>query len=256
MKAVILAGGLGSRLAEETMMKPKPMVEIGGMPILWHIMKIYSHYGINEFIICLGYKGNIIKDFFANYFLHTSDVTFDMSSNQMQVLNNKGEPWKVTLIETGQNTETAGRVKKIQDYILPDSEFCLTYGDGLADVDIEKLIDFHLKHKKLATLTAVSPPGRFGSLVTESDRIVNFTEKPRGDGAMINGGFFVLSSKIFDLISGDNESFENKVLVELTASQELMSFKHLGFWKAMDTLRDKITLEDLWNSGQAPWKIW
>jgi glucose-1-phosphate cytidylyltransferase len=179
-----------------------------------------------------------------------------MSSNQMQVLNNKGEQWKVTLIETGQNTETAGRVKKIQDYILPDSEFCLTYGDGLADVDIEKLIDFHLKHKKLATLTAVSPPGRFGSLVTESDRIVNFTEKPRGDGAMINGGFFVLSSKIFDLISGDNESFENKVLVELTASQELMSFKHLGFWKAMDTLRDKITLEDLWNSGQAPWKIW
>ena len=256
MKAVILAGGLGSRLAEETMMKPKPMVEIGGMPILWHIMKIYSHYGINEFIICLGYKGNIIKDFFANYFLHTSDVTFDMSSNQMQVLNNKGEPWKVTLIETGQNTETAGRVKKIQDYILPDSEFCLTYGDGLADVDIEKLIDFHLKHKKLATLTAVSPPGRFGSLVTESDRIVNFTEKPRGDGALINGGFFVLSSKIFDLISGDNESFENKVLVELTASQELMSFKHLGFWKAMDTLRDKITLEDLWSSGQAPWKIW
>ncbi len=256
MKAVILAGGLGSRLAEETMMKPKPMVEIGGMPILWHIMKIYSHYGINEFIICLGYKGNIIKDFFANYFLHTSDVTFDMSSNQMQVLNNKGEPWKVTLIETGQNTETAGRVKKIQDYILPDSKFCLTYGDGLADVDIEKLIDFHLKHKKLATLTAVSPPGRFGSLVTESDRIVNFTEKPRGDGALINGGFFVLSSKIFDLISGDNESFENKVLVELTASQELMSFKHLGFWKAMDTLRDKITLEDLWSSGQAPWKIW
>ena len=256
MKAVILAGGLGSRLAEETMMKPKPMVEIGGMPILWHIMKIYSHYGINEFIICLGYKGNIIKDFFANYFLHTSDVTFDMSSNQMQVLNNKGEPWKVTLIETGQNTETAGRVKKIQDYILPDSEFCLTYGDGLADVDIEKLIDFHLKHKKLATLTAVSPPGRFGSLVTESDRIVNFTEKPRGDGALINGGFFVLSSKIFDLISGDNQSFENKVLVELTASQELMSFKHLGFWKAMDTLRDKITLEDLWSSGQAPWKIW
>jgi glucose-1-phosphate cytidylyltransferase len=256
MKAVILAGGLGSRLAEETMMKPKPMVEIGGMPILWHIMKIYSHYGINEFIICLGYKGSIIKDFFANYFLHTSDVTFDMSSNKMQVLNNKGEPWKVTLIETGQNTETAGRVKKIQDYILPDSEFCLTYGDGLADVDIEKLIDFHLKHKKLATLTAVSPPGRFGSLVTESDRIVNFTEKPRGDGALINGGFFVLSSKIFDLISGDNESFENKVLVELTASQELMSFKHLGFWKAMDTLRDKITLEDLWNSGQAPWKIW
>ena len=256
MKAVILAGGLGSRLAEETMMKPKPMVEIGGMPILWHIMKIYSHYGINEFIICLGYKGNIIKDFFANYFLHTSDVTFDMSSNQMQVLNNKGEPWRVTLIETGQNTETAGRVKKIQDYILPDSEFCLTYGDGLADVDIEKLIDFHLKHKKLATLTAVSPPGRFGSLVTESDRIVNFTEKPRGDGALINGGFFVLSSKIFDLISGDNESFENKVLVELTASQELMSFKHLGFWKAMDTLRDKITLEDLWSSGQAPWKIW
>jgi len=256
MKAVILAGGLGSRLAEETMMKPKPMVEIGGMPILWHIMKIYSHYGINEFIICLGYKGSIIKDFFANYFLHTSDVTFDMSSNQMQVLNKKSEPWKVTLVETGQNTETAGRVKRIQDYILPDSEFCLTYGDGLADVDIEKLIDFHLKHKKLATLTAVSLPGRFGSLVTESDRIVTFTEKPRGDGALINGGFFVLSSKIFDLISGDNESFENKVLVELTSSQELMSFKHLGFWKAMDTLRDKITLEDLWNSRQAPWKIW
>lgn len=256
MKAVILAGGLGSRLAEETMMKPKPMVEIGGMPILWHIMKIYSHFGINEFVICLGYKGNTIKDFFSNYFLHTSDVTFDLSSNQMQVLNKKSEPWKITLVDTGQNTETAGRVKRIRDYVLPDSEFCLTYGDGLGDIDIRKLIDFHLKHKKLATLTAVSLPGRFGSLVTESDKIVNFTEKPRGDGALINGGFFVLSSKIFDQLNGDDESFENKVLVALTASEELMAFKHLGFWKAMDTLRDKITLDELWNSGNAPWKIW
>jgi glucose-1-phosphate cytidylyltransferase len=256
MKAVILAGGLGSRLAEETSIKPKPMVEIGDKPILWHIMKIYSHYGINEFVICLGYKGNSIKEFFANYFLYMSDVTFDMNSNQMEVHNKKSEPWKVTLVETGANTQTAGRIKKIKNYILPDSNFCLTYGDGLADVDINKLIGFHLEHKKIATLTAVSPPGRFGSVVMDSNKITSFTEKPLGDGALINGGFFVLSSKIFDFIDNDFESFEGETLLKLTKNHELMAYKHLGFWKAMDTLRDKLALEELWNTEQAPWKIW
>lgn len=256
MKAVILAGGLGTRISEESNLKPKPMIEIGDRPILWHIMKHYSFYGINDFIICLGYKGYIIKEYFANYFLHMSDVTINMTNNQMEVHNKRSEPWRVTLVDTGLNTSTGGRIKRVTKYIKNESSFCLTYGDGLSDLDIHKLISFHQSHGKLATITAVSPPGRYGALVLDKDRAVGFSEKPRGDGGLISGGFFVLSPKALDQIDDDNTSWENTSLNRLVDQDELMAFNHKGFWQPMDTLRDKIALEKLWNSGQAPWHVW
>lgn len=256
MKSIILAGGLGTRLSEETIVKPKPMVEIGGMPILWHIMKIYSHYGVNEFIICLGYKGYVIKEYFANYFLHMSDVTFDMQKNQMIVHNQHAEPWKVTLVDTGDESMTGGRLARVKEYIKNEEAFCFTYGDGVSDVDIRKLIEFHQKHGKLATLTAVTPPGRFGALDIQNGMIKNFKEKPKGDGALINGGFFVLSPKVIDLIDGDGCVWEQQPLEQLAHDGELMAFNHDGFWQPMDTLRDKVHLEELWQGGKAPWKSW
>ena len=256
MKAVILAGGLGTRLSEETSIKPKPMVEIGGKPILWHIMKIYSFYGINEFIICCGYKGYIIKEYFANYFLHQSDVTFDMSSNEMKIHKKRAEPWKVTLIDTGEQTMTGGRVKRIKDFISKDEDFCLTYGDGLANLDINKLLDFHKKHGKLATVTSVYPPGRFGAVEIKDSKVVSFREKPAGEGGFINGGFFVLKPKVLKYIEGDNIIWEKEPLNNLTKDGELMAFKHKEFWQPMDTLREKNYLEKLWNSDKAPWKLW
>jgi glucose-1-phosphate cytidylyltransferase len=256
MKVVILAGGLGTRLSEETSVKPKPMVEIGGKPILWHIMKIYSHYGYNEFIICLGYKGYFIKEFFANYFLHQSDVTFDLSSNKMEIHNNSSEPWKVTLIDTGDATMTGGRILRVKEYI-DDETFMLTYGDGVANVDITKLVDFHQTQKKLATLTAVQPAGRFGSLIIDATHTVKqFVEKPNGDGSWINGGFFVLEPAVFDCIEGDSVSFEKKPLERLAAKNQLMAYQHKGFWMPMDKLSDKVELEKLWQTGNAPWRIW
>jgi glucose-1-phosphate cytidylyltransferase len=255
MKAIILAGGLGTRLSEETVVKPKPMVEIGGKPILWHIMKIYSHYGIHEFIICLGYKGYMIKEYFANYFLHMSDVTFDMKSNSMEVHHKHAEPWKVTLVDTGDKTNTGGRLKRIQKYI-GDQPFCFTYGDGLSNVDIKKLIAFHAKEKALVTITAVQPPGRFGTLHIKSNRVLNFREKPQGDGAWINGGFFVVEPEVFDLIKNDSSSWELDVLYPIAKKIRLASFLHRGFWQAMDTLREKTQLETLWNSDSPPWKVW
>ena len=256
MKAVILAGGLGTRLSEETSIKPKPMVEIGGKPILWHIMKIYSFYGINEFVICCGYKGYIIKEYFANYFLHQSDVTFDMNSNEIQIHKKRAEPWKVTLIDTGENTMTGGRVKRIKDFIKKDEDFCLTYGDGLANLDIKKLLDFHKKHGKLATVTSVYPPGRFGAVETKDSQVISFREKPAGEGGFINGGFFVLNSRVLNYIEGDTTIWEKEPLNNLTKDGELMAFKHKEFWQPMDTLREKNLLEDLWASGGAPWKTW
>tara|TARA_B100001093_G_C26562639_1_gene899379 strand:- start:107 stop:880 length:774 start_codon:yes stop_codon:yes gene_type:complete len=257
MKAVILAGGLGTRISEETNLKPKPMIEIGGKPILWHIMKTYSSYGINDFIICCGYKGYQVKEYFANYFLHMADVTFDMQNNTTKVHKESAEPWKVTVIDTGEQTMTGGRLKRIQDYVEDDESFCMTYGDGLSDIDIAKLISFHKEHKKLATLSAVYSPARFGALDIDATNSINsFLEKPVGDGSMINGGFFVLSPKVLDLIKDDNEVWERKPLESLAKSGNLMAHKHKGFWQPMDTLRDKNYLEELWEKNEAPWKIW
>lgn len=259
MKAVILAGGYGTRISEETIAKPKPMVEIGGNPILWHIMKEYSYYGINEFIICLGYKGYMIKEYFANYFLHQSDVTFDMTNNQMKVHDNYCEPWKVTLVDTGEGTLTAGRLKRVQKYIGNET-FCFTYGDGVSDVNIKKLIEFHNENTKrnetLATLTAVNPPGRYGAVELIHNKVNNFKEKPQGEDSWINGGYFVLEPKVFDLIEGDQISWEAEPLEWLAKNNKLAAFKHSGFWLPMDTLRDKMRLEELWDSGKAPWKVW
>ncbi|HAU69003.1 MAG TPA: glucose-1-phosphate cytidylyltransferase [Gammaproteobacteria bacterium] len=256
MKAVLLAGGLGTRISEETNLKPKPMVEIGGKPILWHIMKMYSAHGINEFIICCGYKGYVIKEYFANYFLHMSDVTFDMKENQMQVHQRNAEPWRVTLVDTGDNTLTGGRLKRVGEYLSDEDEFCFTYGDGLSDVDISASIAFHRAQGKLATVTAVSPPGRYGALGRKGNLVSEFVEKPTGDGGMINGGFFVLSPKVLDLIEGDRTSWESEPLKDLAAKGELTAFVHNGFWQPMDTLREKNMLEELWISGEAPWRIW
>ena len=255
MKAVILAGGLGTRIAEETSIRPKPMIEIGGKPVLWHIMKLYSFHGINEFIICLGYKGYMIKEYFANYFLHMSDVTFDMSNNQMEVHQNSAEPWTVTLVDTGDDTMTGGRLKRVSGYI-GEQDFCFTYGDGLGNVDIGKLVEFHRSNGSLATVTAVQPPGRFGSLDVSHSKIVGFKEKPQGDGAWVNGGFFVLSPKVIDYIEGDRTVWERGPVERLAQERQLSAFNHLGFWQPMDTLRDKIHLEELWDSGMAPWKVW
>ena len=257
MKAVILAGGLGTRLSEETIVRPKPMIEIGGKPLLWHIMKIYSHYGINEFVICCGYKGYVIKEYFANYFLHMSDVTFDIKNNKMSVHNQHAEPWSVTLIDTGDQTMTGGRIKRIKQFVENDEFFCLTYGDGLGNINIKELLDFHTLHGKLATLTATYPPGRFGAIeIGLGNQIVSFKEKPKGDGGMINGGFFVLSPKVIDLIEDDSTVWEQGPLEKLAGNGEISAFPHHGFWQPMDTLRDKNQLEELWASGSAPWKTW
>jgi len=256
MKCVILAGGLGTRLSEETSLRPKPMVEIGGKPILWHIMKLYSYYGVNEFVVCLGYKGYVIKEYFANYFLHMSDVTFDMSNNQMTVHNQHAEAWKVTLVDTGDESLTGGRLARVKDYVKDEEAFCFTYGDGVSDVNISDLIAYHRQHGKLATLTAVTPPGRFGALDIQDGEIRSFKEKPKGDGALINGGFFVLSPKVIDLIDGDSCTWEQQPLENLARNHELMAFNHDGFWQPMDTLRDKQHLEELWSSNKAPWKLW
>jgi glucose-1-phosphate cytidylyltransferase len=255
MKAVLLAGGIGSRISEESHLKPKPMIEIGGKPILWHIMKMYSHHGVNDFIICCGYKGYVIKEYFANYFLHNSDVTFDIANNKMTVHQNDSENWKVTLVDTGEATMTGGRVKRIQKYIEEDT-FCLTYGDGVSDVNITELIRFHTKQNTLATVTATQAPGRFGALDIDGHKIKSFKEKPIGDGAWINGGFFVLSKKIFEFIRDDTTIWEREPLERLAASGNLSSYQHAGFWQPMDTLRDKTQLEELWQTGKAPWKTW
>ena len=256
MKAIILAGGLGTRISEETSTRPKPMVEIGGKPILWHIMKTYSAHDIHDFVICCGYKGYVIKEYFANYFLHMSDVTFDIANNQMQVHQQKAEPWKVTLIDTGEHTLTGGRLKRVGNYIKDEEAFCFTYGDGVSDVDIRASIEFHQRHGKLATVTAVLPPGRYGALERLGGKVTAFVEKPRGDGGVINGGFFVLSPKVLDFIDGDQSSWEGQPLTSLAQNGEMMAFEHQGFWQPMDTLRDKNLLEDLWASGEAPWKVW
>jgi len=255
MKAVILAGGYGTRLSEETHILPKPMVQIGGMPILWHIMKIYSFYGIHEFIICLGYKGYVIKEYFANYFLHMSDVTFNFKNNKMHVHDHKAEPWTVTLIDTGEGTKTGGRLKRIKNY-LDDEDLCFTYGDGVGDINIDALIRFHKQQNTLATVTAVQPPGRFGSLDMEQNKIVKFVEKPHGDKTWVSGGYFVLSPKILDYIEGDETVWEKGPLERLANEGQLTAYQHQGFWKPMDTLRDKILLEELWSKGKAPWKVW
>ncbi len=255
MKAVILAGGLGTRISEETYIKPKPMVEIGGFPILWHIMKIYSHYGVNDFIVCCGYKSFMIKQYFANYFLYTSDVTFDLESNKIEIHEKHAEPWKVTLVDTGEATGTGGRLKKIKNY-LEDDSFCFTYGDGVSDVNIKKLIDFHKKNKRLATVTAVQPPGRYGYMDIEGEKVTNFIEKPDGDGGWINGGFFILEPKILDYIKGSSINWEKEPMEKIAKDGELSVFKHSGFWQAMDTLREKNYLNSLWDSNSAPWKVW
>jgi glucose-1-phosphate cytidylyltransferase len=257
MKAVILAGGLGTRISEETESKPKPMIEIGGMPILWHILKLYSAHEVNDFVICCGYKGYVIKEYFANYFLHMSDVTFDMAHNKMEVHHRYAEPWKITLIDTGPETMTGGRLKRVAKYVKDDEAFCFTYGDGVSDVNIAELIKFHKSHGKKATLTAVYPPGRFGAIDIHQDHhITSFKEKPKGDGGMINGGFFVLSPKIIDLIKDDSTIWEREPLEKLALESEIMAYQHHGFWQPMDTLRDKNHLEELWSSGNAPWKSW
>lgn len=253
---MILAGGLGTRLSEETNSRPKPMVEIGGKPILWHLMKIYSCYGIHDFIICCGYKGYVIKEYFANYFLHTSDVTFDMRANTMQVHERRAEPWRVTLVDTGEHSMTGGRLKRVAEYVRDDEAFCFTYGDGLGDIDIAATIEFHRKHERWATLTATYPPGRFGSIDIQGGQVKSFREKPKGDGAMINGGFFVLSPKVLSLIEDDLTMWEQEPLMQLAQEGQLMAYEHLGFWQAMDTLRDKVLLEELWAAGSAPWKKW
>jgi len=256
MKAVILAGGLGTRLSEETSLRPKPMVEIGGKPILWHILKIYSHHGINDFVICCGYKGYVIKEYFANYFLHTSDVTLDMRSDSIEVHHKRTEPWKVTLVDTGDESMTGGRLLRVADFVINDDAFCFTYGDGVADIDIKASIDFHKQHGKAATMTATYPPGRFGAVHIENHQVKYFTEKPRGDGGLINGGFFVLSPSVLNYLDGDANVWEQQPLQQLAADGQLMAYEHHGFWQPMDTLRDKHYLEDLWTSGKAPWRKW
>lgn len=256
MKAVILAGGLGTRISEETSVRPKPMVEIGGKPILWHIMKTYSSHGINDFIICLGYKGYLIKEYFANYFLHMSDVTFDMAHNKMEVHQRNAEPWRVTLVDTGESTLTGGRIKRIAAHLDDGEDFCCTYGDGVGDVDITRLLKFHRDQGTLATLTATQPPGRFGALGLNGHQVTSFQEKPHGDGGWINGGFFVLSSKVLDYIEGDHTIWEREPMERLAAEGQMSAYLHHGFWQPMDTLRDKTHLEELWTSGKAPWKTW
>jgi glucose-1-phosphate cytidylyltransferase len=256
MKAVILAGGLGTRLSEETSTRPKPMVEIGGKPILWHIMKMYSAHGIYDFIICCGYKGYIIKEYFANYFLHMSDVTFNMRDNSCEVHDKRAEPWNVTLVDTGENSMTGGRLLRVASYISREEAFCFTYGDGVGDVDISATIEFHKKHGKAATLTSTYPPGRFGALDIQDGQVNSFTEKPKGDGGMINGGFFVLSPKVLDYLTDDSTVWEQEPLMRLAADGELMAYQHEGFWQPMDTLRDKHRLEELWSDGKAPWRVW
>jgi len=256
MKAVLLAGGLGTRLSEETSVRPKPMVEIGGRPILWHIMKLYSHHGINDFVVCCGYKGYVIKEYFANYFLHMSDVTFDISTNTMEVHERHAEPWRVTLVDTGEDTLTGGRLKRVEQYVRDEDVFCFTYGDGLSDVNIGASVAFHREHGRLATVTAVVPPGRYGAIERTGDQVTRFVEKPPGDGGHINGGFFVLSPAVIDYIDGDDVSWEGAPLAKLAADKQLLAFEHSGFWQPMDTLRDKTLLEELWSTGSAPWKCW
>ena len=256
MKAVILAGGLGTRISEETHLKPKPMIEIGGKPILWHIMKSYSAFGVNDFVICCGYKGYLIKEYFANYFLHMSDVTFDMCNHRMEVHEQKVEPWRVTLVDTGEHTMTGGRLKRVARYVADEEAFCFTYGDGVSDIDIAAELAFHTHHGKLASVAAVQPPGRYGALTLAGQRVDGFVEKPKGDGGRINGGFFILSPKVLDYISGDSTSWEQEPLERLAADGELMAFEHDGFWQPMDTLREKNYLEDLWRTGTAPWMRW
>ena len=256
MKAVILAGGLGTRISEETHLRPKPMIEVGGKPILWHIMKMYSAHGVHDFVICCGYKGYVIKEYFANYFLHMSDVTFCMASNQMEVHRKHAEPWRVTLVDTGDSTMTGGRLKRVAEYLQDEEAFCFTYGDGVSDLDIAQSIRFHRSHGKLATVTAVQPPGRYGALQMAGSAVTGFTEKPRGDGGLINGGFFVLSPLCLQRIANDSTSWEVDPLASLAADGELMAFEHAGFWQPMDTLREKNLLEELWLSGNAPWKVW
>ena len=256
MKAVILAGGLGTRLSEETSTRPKPMVEIGGKPILWHILKMYSHHGVNDFVICCGYKGYVIKEYFANYFLHMSDVTFDMRNNRLEVHHKRAEPWNVTLVDTGDDSMTGGRLRRVADYVRNEEAFCFTYGDGVGDIDIQATIDFHRRHGKAATLTATYPPGRFGALDIQARQVKSFKEKPKGDGAVINGGFFVLSPQVLNYLSSDADTWEQQPLQSLAEAGELMAYEHQGFWQPMDTLRDKQHLEELWSSGKAPWKTW
>lgn len=255
MKAVILAGGLGTRISEESVTRPKPMIEIGGKPILWHIMKIYSAHGVNDFVVCCGYKGYVIKEYFANYFLHMSDVTFDMQNNKMEVHHRHAEPWRVTLVDTGEATMTGGRLKRIAEHV-DGEDFCMTYGDGVSNVDISALLKFHREHGKQATVTATQPPGRYGALNLDGNTVKSFVEKPMGDGGWINGGFFVLNPKVLDLVDGDDTIWERKPLESLAAADQLEAFFHRGFWQPMDTLRDKIHLEELWQSGKAPWKVW
>ncbi|KAF1694515.1 glucose-1-phosphate cytidylyltransferase [Pseudoxanthomonas jiangsuensis] len=256
MKAVILAGGLGTRISEESHLRPKPMIEIGGKPIIWHIMKIYTHFGITDFVVCLGYKGYVIKEYFANYFLHMSDVTFDMAENRMHIHNRHAEPWRVTLVDTGDSTATGGRLKRARDY-LDDGTFCLTYGDGVANVDVAGLVEFHRRHGRLATVTAVQPPGRYGALDVDGDeRVRGFMEKPLGDGGWINGGFFVLEPGVFDYIQGDATPWEHEPMRRLAREGQLMSFLHRGFWQPMDTLRDRSLLEERWTTGKAEWRLW
>jgi glucose-1-phosphate cytidylyltransferase len=254
--AVILAGGLGTRISEETHLKPKPMIEIGGKPIIWHIMKLYSAHGVNDFVICCGYKGYVIKEYFQNYFLHMSDVTFDMTKNEMKVHQQKAETWRVTLVDTGDDTMTGGRLKRVTRYVEKESEFCFTYGDGVSNIDIGAQIAFHKRHGKLATVTAVQPPGRYGALSMDGESVRGFIEKPQGDGGWINGGFFILSPRCIDLIADDTSTWEGGPLDQLAARGELMAYEHIGFWQPMDTLRDKNHLESLWQSNQAPWKTW
>jgi glucose-1-phosphate cytidylyltransferase len=256
MKAVILAGGRGTRISEETHLRPKPMIEIGGRPLLWHIMKIYSAHGVDDFVICCGYRGYLIKEYFANYVLHMSDVTFDMTHNSMEVHEQNAEPWRVTLVDTGDDTMTGGRLKRVSDYVHDEDAFCFTYGDGLTDLDIAATIAFHRDHGKLATITAVQPPGRYGALQLTGDQVRGFMEKPSGDGGLINGGFFVLSPKVLQRIRGDDTAWEAEPLTGLAADGELMAFAHGGFWQPMDTLREKLILDNLWESGRAPWKVW
>ena len=256
MKAVILAGGLGTRIAEETAIRPKPMIEIGGKPVLWHILKTYSHHGINDFVICCGYKGYVIKEYFANYFLHMSDVTFDMTSNSMKVHQRHAEPWRVTLVDTGENTMTGGRLKRVAEFVKDEEAFCFTYGDGVSDVNVTELIAFHKAQNVSATLTATTPPGRFGALDLSGSKVNSFIEKPKGDGAMINGGYFVLSPKVIEYISDDSTTWEHEPLERLAQEGKLAAYHHHGFWQPMDTLRDKVYLEQLWQTGKAPWRVW
>ncbi|MEY8250784.1 MAG: glucose-1-phosphate cytidylyltransferase [Colwellia sp.] len=256
MKAVILAGGLGTRISEESHLRPKPMIEIGGKPILWHILKMYSAHGINDFIICVGYKGYLIKEYFANYFIHMSDVTFDMTDNNMVIHQKKAEPWKVTLVDTGEDTMTGGRLKRVREYLDKDEAFCFTYGDGLSDIDISEEVRFHHQHGKLATVCAVQPPGRYGALLCDGDNVEGFEEKPVGDGAWINGGFFVLHPKVIDYIEKDDTLWEEEPLKRIVTEQQMRAYKHTGFWQPMDTLREKKLLESLWSSGEAPWKMY